>query len=82
MHSLERQSLHPLERGLPHEPRLVHRDGPLEAELHRMVVRKRVLPEIEVAFLQPEDVEGAQPEGLGALHPAGFEQRVVELGTA
>src|SRR5947207_11779869 len=33
-------------------------------------------------FRSPEDVEGAQPEGLGALDPAGLEQGVVELATA
>ena len=47
-----------------------------------MVVGQRVLSEVEVSLLQPEDVEGAQPEGLGALHLAGVEQRVVERGTA
>src|SRR6478736_5453918 len=80
--ALERQRSHALERGLPDEPRLVHRDGPLQAELRRMVVGQRVLSEVEVTLLQPERVEGAQPEGLGALGAAGLEQRVVELGTA
>ena len=72
---------HALERGLPDEPRLVHRDGPLQAELRRMVVRQRVLSEVQVTLLQPEDVEGAQPEGLGALRrPPRATRR--ELGTA
>ncbi len=46
---------------LPEERGLVHRDAPAEAELRGMVVGERVLAQVDVALLQPQDVERVEP---------------------
>src|SRR5262245_44723508 len=54
---LEGDLSHPLQGELADEVGLVRRDGPPEPELLRVIVGKRVLRQVEMALLEPEDVE-------------------------
>jgi hypothetical protein len=72
----ERQRVHPLERTLAHERFLLTRHRPAQPEFRGVIVRHRVLRQIDVSLLEPEHVERVEAMRADVPRLAGSEQGI------